>query len=210
MSVGIIYYSSNREDPAFEEKIMADIKQNSNGLPIVSVTQKPVDMGRNVCVGDVGHSVINSFRQVLIAASESKTDYIIFTESDFIYGPEYFRFEPKGDDLYRFDNIWCFYGKSHLYYRIPWSCGAQIAKREFIIAELRKYLEGINSWTMDKPSKKDYNGVSGTMVHNEVPFLSYKSGRGLSTIAGTKIESVTYLEPWGKTKDIKRKFGLII
>ena len=51
-SATIIYCSSNKELPEFEAKIVANLLKNCGDLPIISVTQKPMDLGRNICVGD--------------------------------------------------------------------------------------------------------------------------------------------------------------
>lgn len=62
----IVYYTSNHEKPEFEQKIIDDLLSKRGDLPIISVTQKPMDLGTNICVGDVGLSYLNARRQMLI------------------------------------------------------------------------------------------------------------------------------------------------
>ena len=62
----ILYYTTNMEDPAFEEKVRQNILIHCGYMPIVSVSHKPIDFGTNICVGDVGASGFNMFRQVQI------------------------------------------------------------------------------------------------------------------------------------------------
>ena len=137
MNKTIIYYTANREDPVFEQKIIDDMLSKKGDIPVISVSQKPMDLGQNVCIGDVGFSYLNERKQILMAAKLVKTEYIITAESDFLYPPEYFNFEPKGDDLYRWDNIWIMWlndrSRTRFYKKRSVSDGAQIVKRDYFV-----------------------------------------------------------------------------
>ena len=50
----LVYITSNRENEYFESKIIETMKESINGLPVVSVSQKPIDFGENICLGDIG------------------------------------------------------------------------------------------------------------------------------------------------------------
>src|SRR3990172_149397 len=106
MNKTIIYYTSNREDPKMEQKVIDDMLAKSGNIPIISVSQKPMKLGANICIGDVGHSYLNCRKQMLMAAKLAKTEYIIAAESDILYPPEYFNFEPTGENVYRYFNVW--------------------------------------------------------------------------------------------------------
>ena len=80
----ILYYTSNRENEEFEEKIRQNILENCGDLPIISISQKPIDFGKNICVGDVGHSYLNEWRQILIGAKKARTKHVILCEADFL------------------------------------------------------------------------------------------------------------------------------
>lgn len=101
----ILYYTGNRKHPEFEARVRDTLVKNNPGLPIVSVSQKPLNLGKNICVGDVGASYLNVYRQMFIGAQAVDTEYIVFAEDDFLYPPEYFAFEPQGGDFYRYDNV---------------------------------------------------------------------------------------------------------
>ena len=66
MSVTILYYTSNREGEEFEGRIRQNILNVKGDLPIISISHKPIDFGENICVGDVGVSGFNMFRQIQI------------------------------------------------------------------------------------------------------------------------------------------------
>jgi hypothetical protein len=50
----IIFYTGNTEKESFEKKVRDNILKVSNGIPIISVSQKPIYFGTNICVGIIG------------------------------------------------------------------------------------------------------------------------------------------------------------
>src|SRR5687768_2212371 len=103
----IIYYTSNREDSKFESKVQETLLKNCGGLPIISVSQKPIDLGTNICVGDMGVSGFNMFRQVQIACGAATTAFVISAEADCLYPPDYFEFSPpRLDACFRNSNLY--------------------------------------------------------------------------------------------------------
>ena len=99
MNTTILYYSSGRENPDFEQRIIDSLLEVSGDLPIVSVTQQPLNLGKNICVGDVGASGFNLFRQILIGLKEVVTKYVISAEADSLYPKGYFDYIPERDDV---------------------------------------------------------------------------------------------------------------
>ena len=92
--VTILYYTANVEDELFERKIRKNILKNKGDLPIISVSQKPIDFGDNICVGEHEPCYLNLFRQIQIGLEKVRTTFIITTEADFLYPPDYFTFVP--------------------------------------------------------------------------------------------------------------------
>lgn len=206
----VVYYTSNRENHEFEDKIRAIILQNCGGLPIISVSQKPINFGQNICIGDVGASTLNMFRQILIGAKEAKTDYVIFAEADFLYPESYFAFNPPGGNFYRCDNVWLIFKNGGNYYRKHWSNGAQIMLREFLVETLEDYLEDQPEWAIsDKhyiTKKKDYNKAIFQYFNSE-PCVSFKTRNGLTYKANIKRkERKDSLDVWGNVIDLKKRY----
>jgi len=147
----IIYYTSNREDPRFEARIQRTLRHMSRPLPIISVSQKPIDFGKNICVGDVGLTGHNAQRQYLIGAKEAKTKYICNAEADFIYPREYFNFVPKRDDTFYFATplyvLFAQRGKSNIFGRKPEKSGfSMVVAREFLVEKLEQVFNGKEMW----------------------------------------------------------------
>ena len=218
MNKTIIYYTANREDPVFEQKIIDDMLSKKGDIPVISVSQKPMDLGQNVCIGDVGFSYLNERKQILMAAKLVKTEYIITTESDFLYPPEYFHFEPKGDDLYRWDTIWIMWlndrSRTRFYKKRSVSDGAQIVKRSYFVDLLEKYLAPYPNWHVKNDREADpphspYHRVPQTLIHAENPCLSIKSHFGLTYITAVdhSPENVRDELPyWGDVETLRKKF----
>jgi len=214
----IIYYTSNRENLKFEAKIRANILKQKGDLPIISVSQKPIDFGKNICVENVGHSYLNEYRQILIGAKEAKTSYIVLAESDFLYPENYFSFEPKGTNIYRYDNVWIvFKEKPYSFRRKNYSIGAQICKRDYLIKLLEDYLEGGPMWHDGRIQVKDKRGkpkkdtflVPFKFFGSEIPAISFKTGKGMS--GQTNVlhgrENISMKLPyWGHITNLRKEY----
>ena len=216
----ILYYTANRENPQFEQKIISNLRNVSGGLPIVSVSQKPLNLGKNICVGNVGHSYLNEFRQILLGAKEAKSKYLIFAEADFLYPRQYFNFSPQGADLYRYDNVWIVFNRRICprYCRKNYSNGAQIVKREFAIRELEIYLKDQPEWAdgdfrvqlPDGRIKEDcWNSAKPGYFGSEIPCITFKTGGGLrassASLRGEENEKQT-LPYWGNIELLREKY----
>lgn len=152
----IVYATSNKEDPKFEERVRQNILEKSGGLPIISVSQKPINFGTNICVGDkIGVSGYNFFKQVLIGCKHATTDFIISAESDCLYGEDYFLFRPARLDIcYRNSNLYVMPDKrDFFFYKEEGATHAQIIGREFYIERLEKLFEGAPMWS---PEEKNF------------------------------------------------------
>lgn len=112
----IIYYTSNwleQTNPAFLTATLNSLAHSTKGFPIISVSQKPVDLSwwdvehKNICVGDIGRSHLNIYRQLLIGAKEAKTPYIAAAEDDILYSHSHFRTHRPPPHRFAYDlNRW--------------------------------------------------------------------------------------------------------
>lgn len=92
----LIYYTANYIPHNFAENVIDHLLDQTDGLiPVVSVSHKPVALGKNICLGDIGRSAYNIFKQVLIGAKAAKTKYIACCEDDSLYHMEHFSYRPK-------------------------------------------------------------------------------------------------------------------
>jgi len=101
---GIIYYSDNKLKWSIAKTCRKYI-QNS-GLPIVSCTLKPSNIGKNIVFKEE-RSYKTMFKQILIALEASTADIIYFCEHDVLYHPSHFEFIPKDKETWYYNgNYW--------------------------------------------------------------------------------------------------------
>lgn len=91
----IIYYSANTISPSFFENTKNALLKAAGEIPIISVSHKPMDLGKNICVGEIGASNINIYKQLLIGAKEANTKYIATAEDDTLYSESHFQYRPS-------------------------------------------------------------------------------------------------------------------
>ena len=96
--LSIVYYTSNFLDdrkPRFLDATRTQLLKASEGVPIISVSQKPISFGQNICVGEIGRSHLNLYKQILVGCRAVQTKYVALAEDDVLYSPSYFRYIPS-------------------------------------------------------------------------------------------------------------------
>jgi len=211
----VVYYTSNREDERFEAKIRERLLKTIGDIPLISVSQKPIDFGYNICVGDVGISDQNVHRQLQIGAQHAKTKYVISAESDCLYPEAYFKYTPPIiDGCFRCNNLYILYKDKGPFYRKRYSECAQICGRDFLIREVDKYLEGQPMWNPVKYHGHQVVGIlfwkkNWTLFETSIPVLNVKTGNGLHP--RTRIMegwNETEIPHWGTVEKMRKElFG---
>lgn len=104
----LLYYTANNINETAGENIRQHLIKTNNGkYPIISVSQKPINLGRNICVGEIGMSSYNCYKQILTGACEVKTKYIACCEDDALYTMEHFSFRPPDEKTFLYNiNMW--------------------------------------------------------------------------------------------------------
>jgi len=148
----VLYYTSNKENPNFENNVIENLRKVCGDLPIVSVSQKPIDLGKNICVGDdVGVTGFNVCRQSLIACEEATTPFVVTAEADCLYPPDYFQFVPdKKDKCYRNTNLYVVgFKRDYFWRKLEGALHSQVIGREFYIKRLKELFEGQPMWSKE-------------------------------------------------------------
>ena len=212
----VIYYTSNREKPDFESKIRQALLDTIGDLPLISVSQKPLDFGENICIGDVGVSEINCRRQFLMGCEAAKTKYVCAAEADFMYPKEYFEFVPPRDDtVYLAMRCWVLFaqrGKRRIFSPKPrGSEGATVVNREYIIERLRFILKDAPQWREKTDGDRLIPQLLGSCRHEmfwtEVGTITFKTDRQMHRRTPNLIKKRTMKIPyWGTFKDVAEKY----
>ncbi len=201
----IIYYTSNREDERFEKKVQQTLLKAVGDLPIISVSQKPIDFGDNICVGDIGASVENILFQMREGALSATTKFISTAEDDCLYHRSYFDFEPEREDvIYRSDELYIVWiEKPKKYYRKRRKDVSGIVGRKHFINVINQILAN----PYDHISNVVGNYTKSAMFHSLIPMVSFKTRNGLHY--GSSIrrkENITDLPHWGLAKDLVEEY----
>jgi len=210
----ICYYTSNKENPVFEQKVRDNILKNCGGLPIISVSHKPIDFGKNIVVGDVGVSGFNMFRQVQIALRECKTRFVLSCEADCLYPPDYFTFRPERDDrCYRNSNLYVMAHKRPLLWKKEeGATHAQIIGREFYLKRLEELFIGCPQWS---PDEKNFprERLGKVDVFDEIelyetknPVLQIKTSDSMRHYTHSDRVDRSEIDYWGEALEIRKKY----
>lgn len=210
----IIYYTSNREDPKFEKRIQENLLKVSGGLPIVSVSHKPIDLGRNLCVGDVGASGFNMFRQVQIACEAAKSEFVISAEADCLYPPDYFQFVPPKDNVcYRTHNLYVMPDhRDYFFHKKEGATHAQIVGRKFYLETLNKLFEGAPKWSVEEKNfPKERLKKEDVFDHIEYwktdnPIVQIKTHRSMRYYTHSERVPIHNLPYWGEGKKVRAQY----
>jgi len=190
--ITILYYTANVVDKGMEYSVLRSLR--AHHLPIVSVSQKPMDLGTNIVVPKE-RSLKNIYKQVLIAAKAAKTKYVALCEDDCLYTEEHFRHRPKKSFAYNL-NRWNLHLEEKLYgYWNRVVLSQCIAKREDLI----KCLE--NSPDRDFEMGRKNDGWEYETFQTKIPNMIFcdtkTSTNRRRKFVGTDAESRKEVKPWG-------------
>lgn len=104
MNKELVYYTDNRLDPSIMDACQRQLKQC--GLPIISVSLKPIDFGQNITL-DLKRGYLTMFRQILTGLEASTANVVFFCEHDCLYDKSHFEFVPPRTDIFYYNvNVW--------------------------------------------------------------------------------------------------------
>ena len=206
----VIYYSSNREKPDFEEMIQKTILKTIGDTPLISVSHKPMNFGKNICVGDVGLSDYNIYRQMQIGCLEAKTKYVCTAESDCLYPPTgYFDYSPPENwTAGHYTNMYILWKGSHIFKQKAFSLCALYANREYLLSRFSRSIDEKVQW---RPNFKPHHPLfykyhDWTPFSGIVPVINIKTGDGMRMISGVGTEKgpEQSLPYWGSARTMEQ------
>lgn len=152
---GIIYYTDNRLDEKINSIVQKQILKAN--LPIVSVSLKPINFGRNFTL-NMRRGYVTMITQIATALENAREEYVFFCEHDVLYSLSHFNFTPKRDDIFYYDaHVWRWdYPHDRLisYDRLI-SLSGLCVNREFALNHYNKRLEAIKSAGLHAPSGRE-------------------------------------------------------
>ena len=220
-----IYYTANHVSEFFGENVRKILLKSIGNIPLISVSQKPMNFGENICVGNIGRSAYNIYKQILIGAKAAKTKYISLCEDDILYTPGYFTsFRPEKDIFAYNYNRWGIYtwSKPPIFSRKDRIVTSQlIAMRQSVINALEKRFDkhpdpnNFPAKYFGEIGKHDKslgvsNNITQTFLSPEPNIMfSHEYALGFEGLGRKKRHGdirVDSLEPWGKAEDVLKLF----
>lgn len=217
MDKTIVYYTANKIPEHFAENVRNDLLRvidNAN-IPIISVSQKPINFGENICVGNIGASAYNVYKQILEGALRVKTKYLICCEDDTLYSMSHFNFIPFNDDTFYYSKSrWILEDYNLFRYRNRTTMCACIVNTEFIIFTLeqrfKKYPIELKGYPWGEPGRVEQHfGLSIPKLcyfETDTPIVTFNHKFGLARPrkAGPTDINKSILFPWGDAGELWR------
>ena len=105
--ITIIYITDNALDERLAEVCKKYLLIAAKGKPLLTVSQKPLDFGENICVGDIGRNGLSIDKQIREGLLRTKTRFIAIAEHDCIYSEEHFSWLPPEEKHFYYNhNNW--------------------------------------------------------------------------------------------------------
>jgi len=195
----IVFYTASKEK--FENKVIEQISKVKGDIPVISISQKPLNFGNNICVGDIEQNYQNAFKQALIGCERATTPFVVLTESDCLYPEGYFDFKPTDlETVYTYDNVWIMWDRENRtrFYKHGTTAGSLIIGREFYISMLKK---GMPDFFDPKLKWESFTGK---------PLINIKTRNGISfgTTLTKGVKPQKSFPYWGTPIDIKKKYEI--
>jgi hypothetical protein len=73
-------------------------------IPIISVSQEPIDLGENICLGKIGRCWLSLYKQLLAGCEAAQSDWVVIAEHDCLYTPEHLNYLPSDADVFWYNN----------------------------------------------------------------------------------------------------------
>ena len=218
----LLYYSSNAMDEDMADNFRNHLVETVQGAyPIISVTQKPVSLGENICLGDIGQSSYNLYRQQYAGAQQVKTKYVAFAEDDCLYNMEHFSHRPSSDNVFSYNkNLWfldknIFWTKEHL------GGFTTVVCNELLLDRLSEVFEKYPVEPLPRKDQKGFFLEPGTrdeelgLKKREIEFFSteqplitlcyWDATHGWPKRREKNSTVVEELENWGRADELRKK-----
>ena len=211
MKKTIVYFTDSRLEEELDYAVRKQLLKAAKGIPIISVTQKPVDFGKNICVGFKPRCYLSLYEQLLIGLRAADEDSIIYLcEHDVFYHPGYFDYVPALKDkiYYNLHRYYAMRNKNHFLKSVGKRALSQaVAYREVLIEHAMRQ---IHNRRLNVPSP-----CVGPFLNYDAEFanIDMRHGGNFTTFCNFDnpekdprlFSSVDY---WGTPDEFKSRVGL--
>jgi len=103
----IVFITDNKLDVRIAELCKRYLLKAADGRRIISVSQEPIDLGENICIGDIGRNGLSIDLQIKAGLEKVESEFVAIAEHDCIYDKEHFNFKPPDNEYFYYNtNCW--------------------------------------------------------------------------------------------------------
>ena len=205
----ILYYTDSQLHDSLARQARKNLATAAGPIPIVSVSQKPLDFGRNICVGPLPRCLQSMYRQIIAGAEAIAPQSIVYLcEHDVFYHPSHFAKLPKDRRAFWFNQNRFYWAPGRDTY-LPAGKGSQAFSQAVVCREylLDHCLARLAEWT-DRMKVRRYSWES------ERPNVDVRHGANLSADRRNKTPYITgetrgvsHIGWWGGVKHFRGRTG---
>jgi len=169
----IVYYTDSKLERSLADAVRRNLKEAAGPIPIISVSQKPLEFGKNICVGSKPKTFLSQHEQMLAGVEAAPEGSIIYLcEHDVFYHSSHFAKIPRDKGAVYFNqNRYYWWVGDPCYHKAPghraWS--QAVACREYLLAKLKYMVKtdtGLkvrrHNWESSRPNIDVRNGQNLT------------------------------------------------
>lgn len=201
----IIYYTDNHIDESLRIAVAKQLVRAAGGIPIISVSQKPIELGLNILIEKIPRCDSSIFKQIVIGTDASDADIIYLAEHDVLYHPSHFEFTPGQEDMFYYNgNQWHLRasdGQASTWKRSRISGrGYIVAFRDLILEHYNSALEGRRHRVRKQRFMSAFPNIDIRHGMNFSKANAFRSRNRRNFILANEIPG------WGKTKGRFKEF----
>lgn len=221
----LLYYTSHTLWEPCAENVRNFLLLNAPlyEMPLISVSQKRLSFGHNICVGEIGRSYYNCYKQIYIGAQAVRTKYVACVEDDTLYCPEHFFHRPTSDDTFAYNaNMWFLEEKGYWGKKDDYGMCGCIASTKLLIDTLKPRFDkfpdpidpadrkGQRYW--QEPGRCDRKfGIPDAKVElfkTQIPLLTFNYFKALGgkKMSEVEFQTASDLPSWGNGIKLWNKF----
>ncbi len=211
----IVYYTDHHIDPDLMRACQKNLlKATGKQIPIISVSQKPIGFGKNICVGEKPRSNRSIYEQIMAGLQAAEPESVIYLcEHDVAYNPSHFAHVPEIKERIDYNQnryYWAPGQREYLPARGKWPLSQLVAYREYLIERVQLVLD-----QPEPPSSELYRGIRTHKFKSERPNVDIRHGKNFSQDGrwkkayynGTSELTVKNIGHWGSPPHMLKKIG---
>jgi len=206
MHKAVLYYTCCSHPIDIELACRSQLDRARGQLELGTVSREPIDYGDWNIVVDAPRSPLTMHRQILTGLERIKGGIVFLCESDVLYHPSHFDFEPERDDVFYYNtSVWKVrYGDGHCIWtddlqQVSGCCAAHSLLLEFYskrVAEIER--DGFNRHYEPGPKTGPYHTANW---QSAFPNLDIRHRRTLtkSKWSPSEFRNKKYAKGWRET-----------